>query len=77
MPIIVNKEFVKLFKNITNQCEKHLVQIADAIGKDGMELSDLKNFGSCHYKKGDKSYTLYSNADLIITNFYEKEKKMI
>ena len=45
-----------------------------------MELSDLKNFGSCFYKREDKPPILYtkviynSHNDEIITKFYEKEK---
>ena len=80
MPIVVKEEFVKVFKSFTNQCKKHLVKVADEIGKDGMELSDLKNFGSCFCKRDDKSSVLYSkiiydsNTDRIITDFYEKEK---
>ena len=80
MPIVVNDEFEKVFKNICNKSKKHLVKVADTIGKDGLKLSDLKNFGSCLYKKDGKSPILYekviydSNSDLIITSFYEKEK---
>ena len=57
-----------------------MVNVADTIDKTGLKLSDLKNFGSCLYKKDDKSPILYakviynSNTDLVITSFYEKEK---
>ena len=70
--------FAKIFKDISHQCKKYLVKVAETIGKEGMELSDLKNFGSCLYNKDDKSLILYSkviydsNTDLIIIIFYEK-----
>ena len=78
--IVVNDEFEKVFKNISNKCKMHLVKVAETIGKNGLKLSDLKNFGSCLYKKDGKSPILYSkviydlNADRIITDFYEKER---
>ena len=59
VPIVVNDEFEKVIKNISDKCKKHLVKVAETIGKNGLKFSDLKNFGSCLYKKDDKSPILY------------------
>ena len=38
VPIVVNDEFEKVFKNISDKCKKHLVKVAETIGKNWKEV---------------------------------------
>ena len=78
-PITANDEFAKVFKSASDKCKKHIVKVANKIGMEEMELSDLK-LCSCFYKREDKPPILYkkviydSHNDEIVTKLYAKEK---
>ena len=45
------RKFLKTFEDIIKRCKEHLCIIGRKVGKPDMQISEIRNIGSCLYKK--------------------------
>ena len=84
LPIDIKEgdEFLKVFKNIVEECKEHLMYLGSEGFKElkGLKLSKLNNFGSCLSNKDGRPPVLHVkvpteyDTQRVIPEFYEKKK---